>query len=211
MSSLSAPLARTLIAAGLVLASLTSPSVFAQEMGDAPAADDAYVAATEPAAEFIDGLTTAPADEMAPLDALVEAPAVEMPAIESPVVEAGGHPAGHTDPMPAAPAPSPTPTPSPTPVPSPTAAPAPAAGKVGVNVVDNRFQSPRLTVAVGSTVTWTNNGNNAHTLSSADGLFDSGALLGGQTFTYTFQKAGTFNIICRQHVLNGMTAQVIVQ
>jgi len=88
---------------------------------------------------------------------------------------------------------------------------APAGARVNAAVVDNRFQPSALTVGVGTTVTWTNNGNNAHTLSSPDGLFDSGGLFGGQTFSYTFDKAGTYTIICRQHGLNGMAGQVIVQ
>lgn len=107
-----------------------------------------------------------------------------------------------------------TAVPTPAPLPSPTATPMSAtiqSGKVKAAVVDNRFQPSSLTVAVGSTVTWTNNGNNSHTLSSLDGLFDSGGLFAGQSFSYTFDKAGTYRLICRQHGLNGMTAQVIVQ
>ena len=111
-------------------------------------------------------------------------------------------------------APTPLPTPAPTPVPTVAPAPAPStapAGNVAATVVDNRFEPKELTIAVGSTVTWTNNGNNIHTLTSADGLFDSGGLLGGQTFSFKFDKAGTYRLICRQHGLNGMAAQVIVQ
>jgi plastocyanin len=108
-----------------------------------------------------------------------------------------------------------TPTPMPTlsPTPMPTAVPTPSAvsGKVAAAVVDNRFQPNALNVAVGSTVTWTNNGNNIHTLTSTDGLFDSGGLLGGQTFSFTFPKAGTYRLICRQHGLNGMAGSVVVQ
>jgi len=78
-------------------------------------------------------------------------------------------------------------------------------------VVDNRFQPNSLSISVGSTVTWTNNGNNIHTLTSPDGLFDSGGLIGGQSFSFTFDKAGTFRLICRQHGLNGMAGQITVQ
>jgi plastocyanin len=116
----------------------------------------------------------------------------------------------------AAPTVAPTPLPTLAPTPTPTAAPAQApaaapAGNVAATVIDNRFQPKELTIAVGSTVTWTNNGNNIHTLTSADGLFDSGGLLGGQSFSFNFDKAGTYRLICRQHGLNGMAAQVIVQ
>jgi plastocyanin len=109
-----------------------------------------------------------------------------------------------------------TPLPTLAPTAMPTAAPALApasapAGNVAATVIDNRFQPKELTFAVGSTVTWTNNGNNIHTLTSPDGLFDSGGLLAGQSFSFTFDKAGTYRLICRQHGLNGMAAQVIVQ
>ena len=94
-----------------------------------------------------------------------------------------------------------------------TAAPVPAAAaaRIAATVIDNRFQPGALTVAVGSTVTWTNNGNNMHTLTSTDGLFDSGGLLGGQAFNFTFDKAGTYRLLCRQHGLNGMFGQVVVE
>ena len=96
------------------------------------------------------------------------------------------------------------------PAPSTTAAPS-APENVAASLVDNRFQPTALTVAVGSTVTWTNNGNNIHALTSTDGLFDSGALAGGQSFSFTFDKAGTYRLLCRQHSLNGMAGQIVVQ
>jgi plastocyanin len=123
------------------------------------------------------------------------------PAAAAPAIEVA-------QPNPAATA-TPLPISTPTPAATPTAAP--AAGPVAATLVDNRFQPSALTVAPGTTVTWTNNGFNLHTLTSPDGLFDSGALAGGQSFSYTFQKAGTFVVICRQHVLNGMTGRITVQ
>jgi plastocyanin len=91
-------------------------------------------------------------------------------------------------------------------------APAPAATtSVAATVVDNRFQPATLSIGVGTTVTWTNAGTNLHTLTSPDGLFESGVLQPGQTFSYTFSQPGTYQLICRQHRLNGMAAKVIVQ
>lgn len=102
--------------------------------------------------------------------------------------------------------------PSPVLPPQPAAAPAPAtSNKLAVAVVDNRFQPNALTIAPGTTVTWTNNGFNIHTLTSTDAGFDSGGLVGGASFTFTFDKSGTYRLICRQHGLNGMAGQVIVQ
>jgi len=113
----------------------------------------------------------------------------------------------------AQPAFEPTLEPTVMPLPAPTApTSAPVLGnKIAAAVVDNRFQPNSLSISVGSTVTWTNNGNNIHTLTSPDGLFDSGGLIGGQSFSFTFDKAGTFRLICRQHGLNGMAGQITVQ
>jgi len=33
----------------------------------------------------------------------------------------------------------------------------------------------------------------------------------GQAFLYTFQQRGTYQFLCRQHFLNGMRGQIIVQ
>ena len=78
-------------------------------------------------------------------------------------------------------------------------------------MIDNRFQPNSLSVAVGTTVTWTNQGSNTHTLHGLDGQLESGPLVAGQPYSFTFDKAGTYRLICRQHGLNGMAAQVIVQ
>lgn len=121
-------------------------------------------------------------------------------------------------PMDPAPAASDVPTPAPTPAvplptPGPTATqPAPAGpAKLAATLLDNRFAPSALNLAVGSTVTWTNDGINLHTLTSTDGLFDSGALMAGQSYSYTFAKPGTYQLICRQHALSGMAAKVVVQ
>jgi plastocyanin len=107
----------------------------------------------------------------------------------------------------------PTAVPTALPTPAPTATPAAAvpAGKLAAVVIDNRFQPGDLSVPVRTTVTWTNNGFNFHTLSTQDAQFNSGALGGGQSFSFTFQQAGNYVLICRQHVLNGMTGRITVQ
>jgi plastocyanin len=142
----------------------------------------------------------APADDTSQV--IVDQPVVPMVEV-TPVVEAApptAPAAASVDAPPAAPAAA-------TPV-----APAPAATtSVAATVVDNRFQPATLSIGVGTTVTWTNAGTNLHTLTSADGLFESGVLQPGQTFSYTFSQPGTYQLICRQHRLNGMAAKVIVQ
>jgi plastocyanin len=59
-----------------------------------------------------------------------------------------------------------------------------------------RYDPGSLTVSAGSTVTWTNNGSTAVTVTSPDGLFDSESIGPGGSFSYTFDTPGTFRYFC---------------
>jgi predicted lipoprotein with Yx(FWY)xxD motif len=83
-----------------------------------------------------------------------------------------------------------------TPAASPMASP--AAGSA-VTIKGFAFDPPQLTVAVGTTVTWTNQDGVAHTVTADKGEFDSGNLDSGKTFSFTFSKAGTFSYHCTIH------------
>ncbi len=70
------------------------------------------------------------------------------------------------------------------------------------------YSPAELTVEVGTTVTWTNNDTVLHTVTSgasennvatADGLFDSGFLDPGATWSYTFTEEGVFDYHCTPH------------
>lgn len=74
-----------------------------------------------------------------------------------------------------------------------------SAGVVEVLVVDVNFREKEATVPVGTTITWTYNGNLPHTVTSDDGLFESGTLGSGGSFSYTFDEAGTYAYYCRFH------------
>ena len=87
---------------------------------------------------------------------------------------------------------------------------APAAG-TEVAVRDDRFADARLTVPVGATVTWVHKGNNAHTVSALEGAFDSGTLARGDSFSFTFDAPGTYQYLCRQHLLQGMRGTITVE
>ena len=104
------------------------------------------------------------------------------------------------------------PAPAPAAIGAATATPGSAAAP-GTQVVmtDNRYQPGRLTVRAGSSVTWVNRGTNVHTVSAQDASFDSGPIGPGESFTFTFSRPGEFPILCRQHLLNGMTGVVVVQ
>ena len=65
-----------------------------------------------------------------------------------------------------------------------------------------------VTVAVGTTIRWTNTDSVAHT-STADGsAWNSGTLEAGAHFDFTFQAAGTFPYHCAFHP--GMVGSIVV-
>jgi nitrite reductase (NO-forming) len=67
-----------------------------------------------------------------------------------------------------------------------------------------------LTIKAGTTVTWTNDDPGMiHTVTAADGSFDSGFLNEGQTWSYTFEEPGEFEYFCTPHPW--MRAKVIVE
>jgi plastocyanin len=61
------------------------------------------------------------------------------------------------------------------------------------------YDPPALSANVGDTVTWTNSGTQAHTVTATDGSFDSGLVNPGGTFSLTLASAGTFMYTCTPH------------
>lgn len=59
-----------------------------------------------------------------------------------------------------------------------------------------RYEPSSQSVSAGSTVTWTNNGSTAVTITSPDGLFDSETLQPGSSFSHQFETPGTFRYFC---------------
>ncbi|MGH8305216.1 MAG: cupredoxin domain-containing protein, partial [Steroidobacteraceae bacterium] len=57
---------------------------------------------------------------------------------------------------------------------------------------DFMFAPLSLTIKAGSTVTWTNSDDEPHTVVSDTGLFRSGALDTGESFSFRFDKPGTY-------------------
>lgn len=64
---------------------------------------------------------------------------------------------------------------------------------------DFMFAPTSLTVAAGSTVTWTNKDDEPHTVVSDTGLFRSGALDTNEGFSFRFDKPGTYHYACSIH------------
>src|SRR5579872_3299667 len=76
--------------------------------------------------------------------------------------------------------------------------------------IDNfSFGPATLTVAAGTTVTWTNRDDIPHNVVSTDGVFKSKVVDTDEKFSYTFAKAGTYSYFCAIHPK--MTGKVVVQ
>ena len=59
-------------------------------------------------------------------------------------------------------------------------------------------------------ITWSNDDPGMiHTVTSADGLFDSGFLNEGDTWSYTFDEPGEFEYLCTPHPW--MRAKIVVE
>jgi plastocyanin len=68
-----------------------------------------------------------------------------------------------------------------------------------VHIHDNFFSPKQLAVAPSDSVQWVNDGNNQHTTTSNTGLWDSGILNHGDTFSLTFSNLGNFPYFCQVH------------
>ena len=73
------------------------------------------------------------------------------------------------------------------------------AASTSVTMGDLFFSPASSTIAVGDTVTWTNNGQAPHNATADDGSFKTPTLENGQSASHTFNQAGTFSYICTIH------------
>lgn len=89
-------------------------------------------------------------------------------------------------------------------------APRAAAADAKMLTIDNfTFAPTSVTVAPGTTVTWTNRDDIPHTVTSTTKVFKSQALDTGDTFTYTFKQPGTYAYFCSLHP--HMTGTIVVE
>jgi len=87
---------------------------------------------------------------------------------------------------------------------------APPIAAAKVSVQDNTFKPGTIQVKAGDTITWTNNGAVAHTVTATDGAnFDSGTLEPGKTFSFAADKTGTIHYVCNFHA--GMKGTIEVR
>ncbi|MBA3470709.1 MAG: plastocyanin [Herpetosiphonaceae bacterium] len=94
-----------------------------------------------------------------------------------------------------------------------TMAPAASGATAEVGIQTFQFSPATLEVKVGTTVTWTNNDDIDHSVTSGappegDKAFDSDFFLKGETFSHTFTSAGEVMYFCRKH--NSMVGMVKV-
>jgi plastocyanin len=76
--------------------------------------------------------------------------------------------------------------------------------------IDNfSFGPAAITVAAGTTVTWTNRDDIPHTVVADDKSFKSKVLDTDEKFSYTFSRPGTYPYFCSVHPK--MTGKVVVQ
>jgi amicyanin len=85
----------------------------------------------------------------------------------------------------------------------------PSGATAEVKIDNFSFEPQTLTVAVGTTVTWTNRDDIPHTSVSTEGVWKSKVMDTDEKFSYTFAKAGTYPYYCTIHPK--MTGKVVVQ
>jgi plastocyanin len=71
--------------------------------------------------------------------------------------------------------------------------------RIVANAGSNSFSPNPVEVKVGETVTWINDDSGRHTVTSKNGVFDSGMMGKGQSFSFTFDKAGEYSYHCSPH------------
>jgi plastocyanin len=107
-----------------------------------------------------------------------------------------------------------SPTPGPSVTPSPGGAPSGPSSAVtipmGASALGRAAYNPGdLTIAVGTTVTWTNADVVSHTSTSDATGWNSGVIAPGGQFSFGFPAAGTFSYHCAIHP--GMVGTVVVR
>lgn len=93
-----------------------------------------------------------------------------------------------------------------------------------MKVIDTDFRPVSITIEGGTTIVWKQVGDQPHSVSAAEGSFDSSPDCGpldsdrclgqGDTFSHTFEDPGEYTYYCRVHGLpdgTGMFGTVVVR
>jgi len=148
-------------------------------------------------------------DDCELISGVVPTPTPTPTATPTPTPTATPTPTPTISPPPVTPTPivTPTPTPTPTPTVTPTPTPTPAPETHDVSMEDNFFDPAEITIKVGDTVRWTNNGNNPHTTQDDDDVIWNSndqfplpdGMEPGDVFEFTFNDEGEFPYFCFFH------------
>jgi plastocyanin len=92
---------------------------------------------------------------------------------------------------------------------TPTGTTGRSTGTVQVSIKNLAFNPASIIIKAGQSVQWTNDDTTTHTVTSDSGVWDSGHLTPGKTFTQQFPTAGTFPYHCNIHTF--MQATITVQ
>jgi plastocyanin len=68
-----------------------------------------------------------------------------------------------------------------------------------ISIREFMFAPTSMTVAAGTTVRWKNLDGEVHTVRSTDATFSSNALDQNDSFTFKFDKPGTYRYVCSIH------------
>lgn len=82
------------------------------------------------------------------------------------------------------------------------------APRLTIAIHDDGFEPQSIQVAPGTTVAWVNRGSHDHTVTSAEGTWDSGEIDPDGTYTARFKKPGTYHYVCDLH--EGMQGTIVV-
>jgi plastocyanin len=96
-----------------------------------------------------------------------------------------------------------------TPVGPAAARQADASAPIAGTIVDFEYHPPELTLTVGDSITWTNNGSRPHTVTDRGGLFDTDAILPGAQATVKLDVPGTYEFFCQINP-SKMNARLVV-
>jgi plastocyanin len=96
-------------------------------------------------------------------------------------------------------------------IPARTKSPASTVKPKEISIDNFTYNPPRLTVPVGTKVTWINQDDVPHTVTSSakPRRFTSGALDTDDRYSHVFTKRGTYDYFCAVH--RHMTGQIIVK
>jgi plastocyanin len=76
-----------------------------------------------------------------------------------------------------------------------------------VTIVTKAFDPPSVTIRAGTTVLWTNHDATEHTVSAGSPRFNSEKLANGQSFTFTFDAPGTYQVKLGDDALGTVTVE----